>query len=317
MSILLAVANAENPWVQSVAEALRRELPHQEIIFIGEPFDRRAVHYAVAWKHKPGSLDNLPALEAVFSLGAGVDFLMQDERLPDVPVFRIAQDDLTFRMSEYIVLHALMHLRDQRRYDMQQMRREWNTEHEAPIASSVRVGVMGMGVLGGDAAAKLKIMGFDVAGWSRTPKEVLGIPVFSGNDGQEAFLKRTDILAVLLPLTEETRGILNLDLFEKLARDGKLGGPVLINAGRGGLQVEADILKALDSGVLKAASLDVFETEPLAQDSPLWTHPQVIISPHNAAASEAVATVRYIAQQIKRFEAGEHVSGQVDPERGY
>lgn len=317
MTILLAVPDPTDPWAKQVADVFRAELPERTLVTSDDLFDRRAVSYAVAWRHKPGSLANLPALEAIFSLGAGVDSLLRDTRLPDVPLYRIAQDDLTFRMSEYVVLQCLMHLRDQHRYDLQQRQKNWFVGHVPPIASEVRVGVMGMGVLGVDAARKLKVMGFDVAGWSRSPKTISAIPVFAGRDGLEAFLARTDILVVLLPLTEETKGILNISLFEKLSREGKLGGAVLINAGRGGLQVEADIVLALEKGLLKAASLDVFETEPLPSDSPLWSLPQVTVTPHIAAASDPVMTARYIIQQIKLFEAGDTVPGAVNRALGY
>lgn len=317
MSILVAVSDNSAPWVRSFARAFQAALPEQHLVFLGEPFDRRAVSYAIAWKPPAGSLANLPALDAVFSMGAGVDFLMQDARLPHVPVFRVAQDDLTFRMSEYVVMHCLMHLRDQRRFDRQQAQKVWNDEKEQPIASEVRVGIMGMGVLGQDAAGKLKVMGFDVAGWSRTPKPGLNIPVFSGNEELDAFLSRTDILVALMPLTSDTRGILNRSLFEKLAPKGALGGPILINVGRGGLQVENDILSALDDRILKAATLDVFEVEPLPAESRLWNHPAITVSPHNSATSEPKATARYIAGQIRRFEAGEEVGGLVDRVRGY
>ncbi|MEN3930094.1 glyoxylate/hydroxypyruvate reductase A [Microvirga sp. W0021] len=317
MSILIAVSDNENPLVKDVLETFKAELPEREFVLSGDLFDRRAVSYAVSWKHKPGALANLPMLEAIFSLGAGVDFLFKDERLPDVALYRVAQDDLTFRMSEYVVLQCLMHLRDQRRFDLQQQKHEWIVGSTPPTASEVRVGIMGMGVLGTDAAYKLKTLGFDVAGWSRAPKSVPDIPVFAGEDGLEALLKRTDILVSLLPLTDQTRGILNLPLFEKLARDGKLAGPVLINPGRGGLQVEEDILKALDDGILAGASLDVFDVEPLPENSALWAHPKVILTPHIAAASEAVKTAKYIANQIKLLEAGKDVPGKVDRSLGY
>jgi glyoxylate/hydroxypyruvate reductase len=176
---------------------------------------------------------------------------------------------------------------------------------------------MGFGVLGQDAARKLKMMGFDVAGWSRSPKTVDGFRVFAGEEGLESFLARTDILVSLLPLTADTRGILNRRLFGRLARDGRLGGPVLINAGRGGSQVEADIVACLDDGTLKAATLDVFETEPLPQDSPLWTHPRVTVTPHNSAVSDPEMTARYIADQIRRHEAGAPFENVVDRARGY
>jgi glyoxylate/hydroxypyruvate reductase A len=314
MTLLVAITGWEvEPWL----ERFRRLLPDRPVVALGEPFDRRSVHYAATWKHPPGSLAGLPNLEAVFSLGAGVDHLMGDPRLPEVPVVRVVDPDLTNRMSEYVVLHCLLHLRGQRRYDAQQTRREWRDDRHQPAARDVRVGVLGLGVLGRDAASKLAAMGFDVAGWSRTPKPDAGVPAFHGEEGLGAFLARTDILVCLLPLTEETRGFLNRGLFGRLARDGRLGGPVLINAGRGGQQVEADILACLDDGTLHAATLDVFETEPLPADSALWAHPAVTVTPHNAAMSDPETIGRLVAEQIRRFEAGEPLRDVVDRRLGY
>ncbi|MGO4525542.1 2-hydroxyacid dehydrogenase [Microvirga sp. 2MCAF35] len=313
MSLLVAVTWEAQPWV----ERFTRHLPDRDIIVLGEDFDRSAVRYVATWGPKPGSLSGLPNLRAIFSLGAGVDHLMSYPDLPDVPIVRVAQDDLTHRMSEYMVLHCLMYLREQRRFDEDQKAKRWNPDRAPPIAGDLRVGIMGFGVLGQDAARKLKVMGFDVAGWSRTPKSVEDFEIYAGEEGLTSFLNRTDILIVLVPLTSETKGILNRSLFEKLARDSRLGGPILINAGRGKLQVEADILACLDDGTLTAATLDVFETEPLPESSPLWTHPRVTITPHNSATSEPEATARYIAQQIRRHEAGETFENVVDKKRGY
>ena len=233
MSLLVAVTWEAQPWV----ERFTRHLPDREIVVLGEEFDRTRIRYVATWGPKPGSLDGLPKLEAVFSLGAGVDHLMGYSGLPDVPIVRVAQDDLTHRMSEYMVMHCLMHLRDHARFAAAQRAKRWEEDRSPPIAGDVRVGIMGFGVLGQDAAAKLKMMGFDVAGWSRTSKTVAGFTVYSGEGGLSEFLARTDILISLVPLTPDTRGILNRTLFAKLARDGRLGGPILINAGRGGLQV--------------------------------------------------------------------------------
>ena len=282
-----------------------------------EPFDRRAVHYVASWKHPAGSLTGLPNLAAIFSLGAGVDFLFADDKLPAAPIARVVDPDLTARMSEYVVLHCLMFLRQQRRYDRQQAQALWEDDRRQPAAAAVRVGIMGLGELGQDAARKLRIMGFDVAGWSRSPKAVDGLPSFSGEDGMKDFLARTDILVSLLPLTPETRGIIDAGLLTGLAQDGRLGGPFLINAGRGGLQVETDILAALEAGTLKGATLDVFESEPLPSDSPLWLHPAVTVTPHNAAMSEPEAIAGLIAAQVRRLEAGEPLQNVVDPARGY
>ena len=313
MTLLVALTWEPQPWV----ERFRKLLPDRDIVVLGDSLDKAAVRYVATWGPKPGSLSGLPNLEAIFSLGAGVDHLMGYPDLPDVPIVRVSQDDLTHRMSEYVVLHCLLYLRDQRRYDADQKAKRWDAERAPPIASQVRVGVMGVGVLGQDAARKLQVMGFDVAGWSRSPKAVEGLTIYSGEEGLDQFLARTDILVVLMPLTPETRGILDRSLFGMLARDGALGGPILINAGRGGLQVEADILACLDDDTLKAATLDVFEVEPLPQDSPLWTHPRVTVTPHNSAVSEPEATARYIAEQIRRHEAGQPFQNVVDRARGY
>ncbi len=313
MTLLVAVSWDAAPWL----DRFRRLLPERPVVSTDAPFDRAAVRYVAAWGARPGSLAALPNLAAVFSLGAGVDHLLRNPDLPDVAIVRVAQDDLTHRMSEYVVLHCLLHLRDQRRYDAQQREKVWDDDRFSPAAREVRVGMMGFGVLGRDAARKLQVMGFNVAGWSRSPKSIDDIEMFSGMDGLDAFLARTDILVSLLPLTPDTRDLLDRSLFRKLARDGRLGGPVLINAGRGGLQVEADILACLDDGTLKAATLDVFNTEPLSPDSPLWHHPRVTITPHNAAVSVPDATARYIVEQIRRHEAGETLQNVVDPTRGY
>lgn len=314
MSLLVALTAWDVPtWV----ERFRRLMPDREVHALGDAYDPATIRYVASWKHPPGSLKDLPNVRALFSLGAGVDHLFGDPELPDVPIVRIVDEDLTTRMSEYVVLHCLRILRQQPRYDAQKAERLWEDDRDQPAARDVRVGIMGLGELGSDAAAKLKLMGFDVAGWSRSPKSLPGIATFSGEAGLDAFLARTDILVLLLPLTAETRGIVALPLLRKLKRDGRLGGPFLINAGRGGLQKEADILAALNEGVLKGAVLDVFETEPLPPSSPLWDHPAVTITPHNAAMSAPDSIGRQVAEQIAAFERGEPLRNLVEPARGY
>ena len=314
MSLLLAITGWDPaPWLAR----MREFLPDHPIATPETLGDRAAVRYAMSWRHRPGALADLPNLEAIFSLGAGVDHVFEDPRLPAAPIVRVVDPDLRDRMSEWVVLHTLLHHRQQRLYDSQQQQRIWDEDVHQPAAAEVRVGILGLGELGLDAASKLGVIGFDVAGWSRSEKQAPGVRSFYGAEGLDAMLARTDILIALLPLTADTRGILNARLFAKLARDGRLGGPILLNAGRGGLQVEADIVEALDSGALKAASLDVFETEPLPADSPLWRHPRVIVSPHNAAISSPDALARYIADQIKAYERGEALVNVIDRKRGY
>lgn len=278
--------------------------------------DPAEVAYAAVWKPKSGELAAFSNLRVIFNLGAGVDALMADRSLPDVPLVRVAVPDLTGRMTEYVVLHVLMHHRQEPYLRQSQREKRWAPKFQW-AANAVSVGIMGLGTLGADAAEVLRRLGFQVAGWSRSQRQLDGVECFHGGAGLDAFLRRTDILVCLLPLTPETRGILDRDVFTRLNRASPLGAPVLINAGRGGLQNEADILTCLDDGTLGAASLDVFTQEPLPADSPFWNHPRVMLTPHNAADTDPDAISRYVAAQIARFERGEVLENVVDRRRGY
>src|ERR1700737_3774264 len=278
--------------------------------------DPTEVHYAAVWKPVPGELAGFPNLRVIFNLGAGVDALMADSSRPKVPLVRVAVGDLTGRMTEYVVLHVLMHHRQELYLRASQRERRWQPKSQWP-ASALSVGIMGLGTLGSDAADALRRLGFRVSGWSSSPKQIDGIACFHGKAQLNAFLQQTNILVCLLPLTPDTRHILNRGLFSKLNRNSPLGAPVLINAGRGGLQAEADILDCLDDGTLGGASLDVFATEPLQWDSPFWTHPNVVLTPHNAADTDPDEISKYVARQIERFEAGGALENVVDAARGY
>ena len=278
--------------------------------------DPAEIHYAAVWKPAPGELAAFPNLRVIFNLGAGVDALMADTSLPRVPLVRVAVGDLTSRMTEYVVLHVLMHHRQELYLRACQREKLWAPKVQWP-AGAISVGIMGLGTLGTNAAEALRQLGFRVCGWSRSTKQIDGIECFHGNAQIDAFLQATDILVCLLPLTPETRHILDRGLFARLNRTSPLGAPVLINAGRGGLQNEADILACLDDGTLGGASLDVYATEPLPADSPFWTHPRVVLTPHNAADTDADEISKYVARQIERFEAGGALENVVDPARGY
>jgi glyoxylate/hydroxypyruvate reductase A len=219
-------------------------------------------------------------------------------------------------MTEYVVLHVLMHHRQERYPRASQHEKRWAPKFQWP-ANAISVGIMGLGTLGSDAAEALRHLGFRVSGWSRSPKAIDGIECFHGEAQLEPFLARTDILVCLLPLTPDTRHILNRNLFTKLNRNSPMGAPVLVNAGRGGLQDEPDILQCLDDGTLGAASLDVYAIEPLPADSPFWTHPKVVLTPHNAADTDPDEISKYVARQIERFEAGGALENVVERARGY
>ena len=312
--VLLAIGGSDaSDWFT----AFQMQAPERAFRFwpdaIGDPSE---IACACVWKTPPGLLAQFPNLKAIFNLGAGVDGLLRDPDLPDVPIVRAVHPDLSMRMTEYVVLHVLMQHRRQRIYDTQQRDRIWKG-HDQPAASEVRVGIMGFGTIGREAAGILRRIGFQVAGWSRTLRADSDIETYNGADGLERFLARTEILVCLLPHTPSTNGILNLELFRKLNRQGALGGAYLINAGRGGLQIDADILAALDESTLAGATLDVFPQEPLPASSPLWIHPGVTITPHNAGDLAPRALIAGILEQIDAMERGVPLHHLVDRARGY
>ena len=278
--------------------------------------DKADIAYALVWRPPPGLLATLPNLKAILNIGAGVDALLADPTLPNLPMARAAHPDLTKRVVGYVVLHVLAHHNRTWRYVVQQRERLWR-EHKHPSSDQVAVGIMGIGVIGTEAAHVLARLGFQVAGWSRTPKTVAGIETFHGPAALDEFLARTEILVCLLPLTAQTEGLLNLALFRKLKRDGAAGGAFLVNAARGKVQVDADIIAALDEGSLAAATLDVFPQEPLPAQSPLWTHPKVTLTPHVAGDISPQAFVDQLFAQVDRFERGESLENMIDRDRGY
>ncbi len=275
------------------------------------------IEYCAAWLPPPGVVKSLPNLEVIMSLGAGVDAILKDPTLPgNTPIVRVNDPDLTGRMTEYIVLHVLMHHRQQRRLDENQRKKVWDS-FPTHAAKDLSVGIMGMGIMGADSAIKLRDIGFRVAGWSRSRKTIAGVESFAGAEEFDAFLSRTDVLVSLLPATPDTDGIINGDTIRKLSRKGPFGAPIVINAGRGRQQVADDILAALDSGALYAATLDVFTQEPLPTDSRLWTHPKVTVTPHCAADSDPETICAYVANNIRKHQRGEKLDNLVDRARGY
>ncbi len=313
MTILVAVRGWKpDHWIH----ALREVAPDRTVVLPDDDFDRSDVRYALVWKPEAGYLKTFPKLEVIFSLGAGVDHLTTDPDLPDLPVARIVDPDLTGRMTEWVVLNVLLHHRRHAHYAAAQAAGAWQPLRQW-AASAVRVGIMGLGELGSDAARALLALGFRVNGWSRTEKRMGGVSCFHGADGLVPFLTRTDILVSLLPLTSETENLIDRTVIDALAKDGPLGGPVILNAGRGRSLVEAELLDALIDGRLKGASLDVFATEPLPPESPLWRAPNLFMTPHVAAESDPVALSRYVVGEIAAYEAGRPLRHLVNRNKGY
>lgn len=290
---------------------LKRRVPDLDFRLwpaIGNPADITA---ALVWLPPAGLLASLPNLKAILSLAAGVDKMLVDPTLPDVPLCRLVDPSLTTTMSEYVLTNVLRYHRFMDIYEQQQRARVWKLLLPAP-AEATKVGIMGMGVLGSDAASLLARHDFTVRGWSRTPKRQAGVETHHGADGLGAFLADLDILVCLLPLTAETEGVLSAGLFSRMKR-----GARIINVGRGKHLVEADLLAALESGRIAHATLDVFATEPLPSDNPLWSHPGVTVTPHAASFSQPKSGAEVVAENLNRLARGQSLLHVVDAKRGY
>jgi len=296
------------------ASQILQHAPDMDVCIWPDIGDPESVEFALAWKPPVGALATFPNLKVVFSLGAGVDHLLGD---PDFPqhavVSRVVDPYLTAGMREYVLLHVLRAHKNQPALDQQQRDNVWDDRaHELRQADEQTIGILGLGELGRNCGEALTALGFDVAGWSRTAKEIPGITCFDDRGGLDAILRRSHILICLLPLTPETEGILNAELFSKLPK-----GAHLINAARGGHLVEDDLIPALDSGRLAHATLDVFRTEPLPGDHSFWDHPRITVTPHNASITDPRSVARQIVQGIACSARGDDVPNTVDVARGY
>lgn len=276
----------------------------------GNPEDIEA---AVCWStHDMMELRRYPNLKLLISMGAGVDHLLRPPGPPPgVPVARLVDVLLTSAMTEWVLLNVLRFHRQDLEYRQQQKERIWD-ELPAPVTPTRRIGVLGLGALGGDAAQKLAGLGFPVSGWSRRAKDIPGVTCYHGDAGLNTMLEKTDILVCLLPLTPETHGIINGRALARMPR-----GSYLLNSARGGHVVDAALLSALDSGHIAGAALDVFVPEPLPPSHPYWTHPKVIMTPHAASATIPASVAPQVIENLRRIKTGEPFINLVDFAAGY
>ncbi|HBH40240.1 MAG TPA: glyoxylate/hydroxypyruvate reductase A [Curvibacter sp.] len=293
------------PWLA----ALRAALPQASIeawVPGAPPGD-----YAVVWAPPKQFLDEQPQLKALFNLGAGVDALTQLRFSPRTRLVRLDDAGMSVQMAEY-VLHALIrHFREFDGYDADVAQGKWSFR-KPRLREDFPVGIMGLGVLGQRVARAVQQFEFTVLGWSRSAREVPGVRCYAGLEQFDEFLAETRVLVCLLPLTEETRGIMNRRALSLLRP-----GAYVINVARGGHLVEEDLIPLLDSGQLAGAALDVFQQEPLPAGHPFWRHPKITITPHTAARTLRDESVAQIASKIARLERGETIAGIVDPAKGY
>lgn len=296
------------PWLA----ALHDVLPEMEIHIWPDVGDPQEVEFALIWGPYAREMKQFPNLKAMISLGAGVDHILdQVDRPAHVPVARLVDPGLKIGMVEYVLYNVLRFHRRMPDYDQQQAKQLWIERHQT-LPSDRRIGILGLGEIGVACAKALVDLGFDVMGWSRTKKDILNVGCFYGDEALKALLGQCEILICLLPLTPETNGILG-----KIHLAALPAGAYLINAGRGAHVIEADLLHALNSGHIAGAALDVFQTEPLPKGHPLWSHPNVTVTPHTAALTLPKTSAPVIADIIRAARTGQDIPHKVDAKRGY
>ena len=292
--------------------ALNAALPHAQVR-VWQAGDNAPADYAVVWKPPAAMLQGRTDLKGIFNLGAGVDAILQlGDALPaGVPIVRLDDAGMAVQMAEYVTHAVLRYFRRLDAFDAQARKGQWGflKPHEK---AAFTVGLLGLGVLGTRIAAALAHFDFPLRGWSRSMKTVPGMTCHAGEQGLDAFLRGTRVLVCVLPLTDDTRGIVNRANLAKLPE-----GAYLINVARGAHVVEEDLLALVREKHIAGATLDVFEQEPLPPAHPFWQEPRITVTPHMAALTLCGDSVRQIAAKMRAMERGEPIAGVVDMTKGY
>ena len=298
---------------QPFVEELRRLMPGEEFFMDVEAALAHAnnVEAVLLWRLSPGMLDAFPSIKFLAASAAGVDKIIGPAMPPSLPLTRTVDVQQNQQIAQYVCAMVLRHVRQQALYDAQQRDKVWK-RHPIPSPSSVTVGLMGLGESGQVVAAALLALGFNVCGWSRSPKKIPSVESFSGSAGLLSMVGRCQVLICLLPLTPETTSVVNANLLAKLPR-----GAFFINVARGLHVVEQDLAQALQSGQLAGAALDVQGREPMPTDDPLWAVPNLLITPHVASLPSAKAVASQLVENLLRARRGEPLLHLVDTRIGY
>lgn len=308
MSIVLIAKNRDLDPLKRALEALD---PHIEVEIWPGVKKKDRISFAVCWNHPAHVLDMYPNLKVISSLGAGVDHLLSDPSLKEHHrICRVVTPSLGEQLAFY-VLNAILNYRFHTASYVDQQREGVWKKHDTVSVSDCHVGILGLGEMGLSVAKHIKNAGYEVSGWSRSPKTISGIQTFSSKELGD-FLKQTQILVCCLPLTKETEGILDLDLFQQLKDPS-----YLINVGRGKHLVEEDLIYALNTGTLTGACLDVFINEPLPENHLFWNRPGIYITPHIASVTDPEEAAPVILENYKRMLSGMDLHNEVDRSRGY
>ena len=293
------------PWL----EGLRAALPQAEVSLwaSGAPL----ADYAVVWAPPQQFFDEQTRLKAAFNIGAGVDALLRLRLPPQTALVRLEDAGMSVQMAEYVCHALIRHFREFDAYEADTREGRWSFR-KPRLRADWPVGIMGLGVLGKRVARAVSGFEFPVLGWSRSQHAIEGVRCFAGAQQLGDFLSAIKVLVCLLPLTPDTRDILNRRKLSRLQPGG-----YVINVARGAHLVDEDLLQLLDSGHLAGATLDVFRTEPLPAEHPFWRHPKVTVTPHTSARTLREETIAQIAGKIVALERGLVIGGLVDVGRGY
>lgn len=309
---LTFLANLDRPRAEMLRAKFAELMPEITVAISDEPYKKADVRYMLTWQVPNDIKTAYPNLEVIFSLGAGADQFVMSQVPDSVPVVRLIDDGLTSMMQEYVTMAVLALHRDLPGYIDNQRQQKWERVSVPPLTRNRRVGVMGLGELGRGALRALTPFGFALSGWARSAHQIEGVETFHGEDGLRRFLKQTDILVCLLPLTSATQNILDSTLFDQLP-----DGAALVHVGRGQQLDHGALTKALDTGKLRGAVVDVTEPEPLPEGHPFWHDPRIMLTPHIACITRLETSLPGICENLKRHQASRPLTGIVDKTLGY
>jgi glyoxylate/hydroxypyruvate reductase len=302
---IIAPGRDVSPW----KEVIEKEVEGIEIETYPDIQNPESIDMVMLWQHPKGILKDFSNLKFISSMGAGVDHILNDPDIPDdLPVVRITDEKLTWSMTNYVVMGVLNHHRRLTHFQENQKAKKWDMRKPE---IEVKVGVMGVGALGGDVLEKLSFLGFKVYGYGNSPKENFGFPYYHG-DSLEDFLAKVNVVVCLLPLTEETEGIMNADFFSKCRK-----GTYIINVARGKHLVDEDLIKAIEEGKIAGALLDVYHQEPLPKEHPFWSNSKITMTPHIASVTNPLAAAPKIAANCRRWMEGKDLVNVVNRVKGY